>query len=122
MIWQCVEPWKPLASNSLTRTAGVQAFAYGKVFWRKNGNNSRLACIASGDAAAEGRIVTFGIRPAAPKTGYGYIRPGAALGHAGVHAFAAYVEEADEATAVRYVADGHRGTQEIVYSAPTSCS
>jgi len=67
----------------------------------------RAACVAGRDAADEGRIVTFGIRPSAPKTGYGYIRPGAALGSAGVHAVAAYVEKPDEATAVRYVADGY---------------
>lgn len=67
----------------------------------------RAACLAGRDAADEGRIVTFGIRPSAPKTGYGYIRPGAALGDAGVHAVAAYVEKPDEATAARYVADGY---------------
>jgi mannose-1-phosphate guanylyltransferase/mannose-6-phosphate isomerase len=67
----------------------------------------RAACVAGRGAADEGRIVTFGIRPSAPKTGYGYIRPGAALGHAGVHTVAAYVEKPDQATAVRYVADGY---------------
>jgi mannose-1-phosphate guanylyltransferase/mannose-6-phosphate isomerase len=67
----------------------------------------RAACLAGRDAAEEGRIVTFGIRPSGPKTGYGYIRPGAALGPAGVHAVAAYVEKPDEATAARYVADGY---------------
>src|SRR5215471_816539 len=67
----------------------------------------RAACLAGRNAAGEGRIVTFGIRPTAPKTGYGYIRPGAALGHAGVHAVAAYVEKPDEATAARYLADGY---------------
>jgi mannose-1-phosphate guanylyltransferase/mannose-6-phosphate isomerase len=67
----------------------------------------RAACLAGRDAAEEGRIVTFGIRPSAPKTGYGYIRPGAALGHDGVHAVAAFVEKPDEATAARYLADGY---------------
>jgi mannose-1-phosphate guanylyltransferase / mannose-6-phosphate isomerase len=67
----------------------------------------RAACLAGRAAAAEGRIVTFGIRPSAPKTGYGYIRPGAALGHDGVHAVAAFVEKPDEATAARYLADGY---------------
>ena len=65
------------------------------------------ACLAGRDAAAEGRIVTFGIRPSAPKTGYGYIQPGAALGHHGVHAVAAFVERPDVATAERYIADGY---------------
>jgi mannose-1-phosphate guanylyltransferase/mannose-6-phosphate isomerase len=67
----------------------------------------RAACLAGREAADDGRIVTFGIRPTAPKAGYGYIRPGAALGHAEVHAVAAYVEKPDEATAARYVADGY---------------
>ena len=39
-----------------------------------------LVHVRRGAAAAEaGRIVTFGIRPSRPATGYGYIRPGAAL-------------------------------------------
>jgi mannose-1-phosphate guanylyltransferase / mannose-6-phosphate isomerase len=67
----------------------------------------RAACLAGRTAADEGRIVTFGIRPSAPKTGYGYIRPGAAIGHDGVHAVAAFVEKPDEPTAARYVADGY---------------
>ncbi len=65
------------------------------------------ACRAGRDAAAAGHIVTFGIRPTAPKTGYGYIRRGPALGIAGVHAVAAFVEKPDAATAARYVAEGY---------------
>src|SRR5271167_175466 len=53
----------------------------------------RASCLAGREAAREGRIVTFGIRPTEPKTGYGYIRPGPALGPAGVHAVAAFVEK-----------------------------
>src|SRR5215470_801768 len=67
----------------------------------------RAACLAGRNAALEGRIVTFGIRPAEPKTGYGYIRPGAPLGPEGVHAVAAFVEKPDRATAQRYVSDGY---------------
>src|SRR5262249_47172788 len=67
----------------------------------------RAACLAGRNAAAQGRIVTFGIRPTEPKTGYGYIRPSAPLGPEGVHAVAAFVEKPDEATAQRYVADGY---------------
>lgn len=63
--------------------------------------------VHTGAAAAEaGRIVTFGIRPTRPATGYGYIRPGEALAQPGVHAIAAFVEKPDEATAGRYVAEG----------------
>ena len=68
---------------------------------------SFLAHVRTGAAAAEaGRIVTFGIKPSHPATGYGYIRPGAALEHPGVAAIAAFVEKPDEATAERYVAEG----------------
>jgi mannose-1-phosphate guanylyltransferase/mannose-6-phosphate isomerase len=65
------------------------------------------ACRAGRDAAAAGHIVTFGIRPTAPKTGYGYIRRGDSLDVEGVHQVAAFVEKPDAATAARYVADGY---------------
>jgi mannose-1-phosphate guanylyltransferase/mannose-6-phosphate isomerase len=67
----------------------------------------RLACNTGRGAAIEGRIVTFGIRPTAPKTNYGYIRRGAALGPDGVHAVDAFVEKPDPATAARYVAEDY---------------
>ena len=66
-----------------------------------------LAHVRRGAAAAEAdRIVTFGIRPSRPATGYGYIRPGEPLSQPGVHAIAAFVEKPDEPTAERYVAEG----------------
>ena len=63
------------------------------------------ACRTAAAAAAEGRIVTFGIHPTAPATQYGYIRPGAKLNGAAVLAVEAFVEKPDAATAARYVAD-----------------
>src|SRR6266576_5297621 len=45
----------------------------------------REACRRAAAAAAEGRIVTFGIEPTHPATNYGYIRPGAQLNGAAVH-------------------------------------
>jgi mannose-1-phosphate guanylyltransferase/mannose-6-phosphate isomerase len=58
-------------------------------------------------AAALGKLVTFGIEPQGPETGYGYIRKGAALaGAPGCHAVAAFVEKPDLATAERYLASG----------------
>ncbi|BBF93144.1 mannose-1-phosphate guanylyltransferase/mannose-6-phosphate isomerase [Blastochloris tepida] len=62
---------------------------------------------AAEQAAAAGRVVTFGIRPTEPKTGYGYIRRGAALPVAGVFAVDAFVEKPDAATAADYVAAGY---------------
>jgi mannose-1-phosphate guanylyltransferase/mannose-6-phosphate isomerase len=56
------------------------------------------------EAAAEGRLVTFGIAPTRPETGYGYVRAGAPLG--AVFEAAAFVEKPDLATAQAYVDDG----------------
>jgi mannose-1-phosphate guanylyltransferase/mannose-6-phosphate isomerase len=65
------------------------------------------ACRAGRDAAAQGHIVTFGIRPTAPKTSYGYVRRGEALGVDGVSQVAAFVEKPDGPTAAGYVAQGY---------------
>jgi mannose-1-phosphate guanylyltransferase/mannose-6-phosphate isomerase len=63
---------------------------------------------AARTAAANGRIVAFGIRPDHAATGYGYIRPGAMLDDASpAHTIDAFVEKPDAATAARYVADGY---------------
>ncbi len=59
-------------------------------------------------AARAGHVVTFGMAPTGPETGYGYIERGAALpGLAGAHAVARFVEKPDAATAARLVADGN---------------
>jgi mannose-1-phosphate guanylyltransferase/mannose-6-phosphate isomerase len=65
----------------------------------------RAACRQAAAAAAEGRIVTFGIAPTHPATNYGYIRPGAKLNGAALLAVEAFVEKPDAATAASYVAD-----------------
>ncbi len=58
-------------------------------------------------AARAGRIVTFGMRPTAPETGYGYISVGAPLdGLPGVHAVAGFVEKPDSARAADLLASG----------------
>ena len=52
-------------------------------------------------------IVTFGIPPTRPETGYGYVEVGAPLeGAAAFHAVSAFREKPDAETAARYVADG----------------
>jgi len=65
----------------------------------------RAAVEAAAPLAAQGWLVTFGIRPDRPETGYGYIRRGAALDD---RAFAveAFIEKPDRATAESYLADG----------------
>ncbi|WP_340570052.1 mannose-1-phosphate guanylyltransferase/mannose-6-phosphate isomerase [Stenotrophomonas sp. G106K1] len=54
-------------------------------------------------AADAGKLVTFGIVPTAPETGYGYIKAQAGAGVRGVDRF---VEKPDLATAEQYVASG----------------
>ncbi len=62
----------------------------------------------AGEAAAEGLIVTLGIAPDHPATGYGYIRPGAAITPGSkVRKVEAFVEKPDAATAQRYIDDGY---------------
>jgi mannose-1-phosphate guanylyltransferase/mannose-6-phosphate isomerase len=52
-------------------------------------------------------IVTFGIPPTRPETGYGYVEVGASLeGAPEFHAVAAFREKPDAKTAARYLADG----------------
>jgi len=63
-------------------------------------------CAAAALAAAENRIVTFGVRPTRAATEYGYIRAGAALG-ANIFAIERFVEKPDAATAQRYVDEGY---------------
>lgn len=55
--------------------------------------------------AQGGHLVTLGIRPTRPETGYGYIRAGAGLGGQ-ARAVEAFVEKPDAATAQRYLAHG----------------
>jgi mannose-1-phosphate guanylyltransferase/mannose-6-phosphate isomerase len=66
------------------------------------------ATIATGAVhAAAGRIVTFGVTPTRPETGYGYIRAGAAVAEQdGSREIAAFVEKPDAAAAARYAASG----------------
>ena len=58
-------------------------------------------------AAQAGAIVTFGMQPTAPETGYGYIEAGDALpGSAGVQRIARFVEKPDAAKAAQFVKTG----------------
>jgi len=70
------------------------------------------ATVEAGMAAAvEGRLVTFGIVPTAPETGYGYIEAAEALPAAGAEPLRAvpiarFVEKPDRATAETFLASG----------------
>jgi mannose-1-phosphate guanylyltransferase/mannose-6-phosphate isomerase len=63
-------------------------------------------CGLAADAAAAGRIVTFGVRPTRPATEYGYIRAGVAI-EPGLFAIEKFVEKPDAKTAARYVTEGY---------------
>jgi mannose-1-phosphate guanylyltransferase/mannose-6-phosphate isomerase len=56
-------------------------------------------------AAQQGFIVTLGIRPARPETGYGYINVGEAI-DSGCSRVKRFVEKPDRATAEEYLASG----------------
>jgi mannose-1-phosphate guanylyltransferase len=66
----------------------------------------REAAQTAAAAAEQGLIVTFGVRPTGPATGFGYIHPGEPVGQ-GVFRVAAFVEKPDLETARRYVAEGY---------------
>ena len=66
------------------------------------------AILAKAVAAARGgRIVTLGMKPTGPETGYGYMAVGEPLADApGVHAVARFIEKPDAANAATLVASG----------------
>lgn len=75
------------------------------------GDEEAFARVLSGafDCASGGNIVTLGITPSRPETGYGYIRKGASIGScAGFEIFGveAFVEKPDRAKAIDYVMSG----------------
>lgn len=68
----------------------------------------RAAVIAAAPAAEAGALVTFGIVPLAPETGFGYIQAeaGQAGSNDGVRKVLRFVEKPDAATAQQYLDDG----------------
>lgn len=66
----------------------------------------REAVLVAIEAAAKGQIVTFGVKPTTPATGFGYIKPGETLSN-GVMSVAAFVEKPDLETAKRYLEEGY---------------
>lgn len=65
------------------------------------------AAVSAGlPAARDGRLITFGILPAHPETGYGYIRMGKPLGVDGVCEVAAFKEKPSLETAKAYLDSG----------------
>jgi mannose-1-phosphate guanylyltransferase/mannose-6-phosphate isomerase len=65
----------------------------------------RDVVLKAAPVASEGRLVTIGITPTGPETGYGYIRRGSPL-TAAVDSIDRFVEKPDLATAEAYLAEG----------------
>jgi mannose-1-phosphate guanylyltransferase len=108
---------EPVARNTMVAIAAAAIYAR-----EKYGPDAVLHVVASdaaidadanywesvalaAEAAREGRLVTFGITPTAPETGYGYIEAGAELSP-GVNAVARFVEKPDRANAEKMLAAG----------------
>ncbi len=66
-----------------------------------------LGAIAKGATLAEdGHLVTFGVLPSGPETGYGYIKRGKAIEGTGAYSVERFVEKPDLETAKSYLAEG----------------
>lgn len=69
----------------------------------------REAWVAAEEAADQGYLVLFGMRPTEPATGYGYIQAGAELATMSkvpVHRVARFVEKPNRETAQRFLSEG----------------
>lgn len=109
---------EPVARNTAAAVAAAAAFIAASdpdglimVLPSDHAILDRGAFLAAADlaarAASRGHLVTFGITPTAPETGYGYIRQGAALGGlGGAFAVDRFVEKPDLKTAEGYLAAG----------------
>lgn len=69
----------------------------------------RQALLAAEEVARQGYLVTLGVTPNKPETGYGYVQRGSKLGHYNdhpVYQVAQFLEKPDLATAEKFVASG----------------
>jgi len=72
-----------------------------------NDTEAFAAAVAkASEAAAEGGLVTFGVVPTEPETGYGYIAAERARAGSAAVPVRSFVEKPDEATAQRYLDSG----------------
>ena len=66
----------------------------------------RVAVRTAAEVARDGSLVTVGIVPTAPETGYGYIRQGGPLGVANAYRVEEFKEKPSREVAAEYVASG----------------
>lgn len=72
----------------------------------KDHNTFFTAIRSAAKAAREGRIALFGVKPAYPETGYGYIQPGKPTAWPQVDAIQNFKEKPDSAGAEKLIAQG----------------
>ena len=65
------------------------------------------ACLAAAEGARDGLVMTLGVTPTAPATGYGYIQPGGPVAGTDARRVERFVEKPDAATASRYIDAGY---------------
>ncbi len=65
------------------------------------------SCIAAAEGARAGFVMTLGVTPTAPATGYGYIHPGSPIADTGAYRVERFVEKPDAGTAARYIDQGY---------------
>jgi mannose-1-phosphate guanylyltransferase/mannose-1-phosphate guanylyltransferase/mannose-6-phosphate isomerase len=109
---------KPVGRNSAPAMAVAallaEESAQGAILWFMPADSAiddvaalQTALIKAAAAAQAGAIVTFGMQPTTPETGYGYIESGDELpGSAGVRRVARFVEKPDAARAAEFVKTG----------------
>jgi mannose-1-phosphate guanylyltransferase/mannose-1-phosphate guanylyltransferase/mannose-6-phosphate isomerase len=109
---------EPVGRNSAPAMAVAallaEESAQGAVLWFMPADSAiddvaalQTALVKAAAAAQAGAIVTFGMRPTAPETGYGYIEAGNELpGSAGVQRVARFVEKPDAGRAAEFVKTG----------------
>ncbi|MHB1949582.1 MAG: mannose-1-phosphate guanylyltransferase/mannose-6-phosphate isomerase [Gammaproteobacteria bacterium] len=72
----------------------------------KNNDNFVSVVAAAEKHARDGKLVTFGVVPSQPETGYGYIKTGTKLGDQNAFEIAQFVEKPDLKTAQAYLDSG----------------
>lgn len=70
-------------------------------------NDNFIAAVANAEHYAQaGKLVTFGVIPVQPETGYGYIKTGKKVGDFNAFEIAQFVEKPDLKTATEYLTSG----------------
>lgn len=72
-----------------------------------NADMFAAACTEAARAAARGYIMTLGIKPTNPATGFGYIALGEKIEGTAARRVSRFVEKPDEQTAERYISEGY---------------